>query len=408
MQWQIVSLGGAACLGTLLFATGCNSPAAQPVKNRAPAAVVVLATASRMDVPVQVSAIGYGQPYLTVSVLARVTGQLIKVGFEQGADVNEGDLLFVIDPRPYQDAVNQAEATLARDVQAERQAEANTIRDQATAADARAEQKRYTDLYEAGIVSREQYDQYKSTGDAAEATVRADEAAVAVAKEAVRQDQAALSTARLQLSYTTIRAPISGRTGNLNVQIGNMVRDTSTTALVVINKITPLYVAFSVPERLLPDIRRYSAAGKLEVTAAPPAAVGPSETGVLDFIDNTVDTATGTIGLKGLFQNSGRRLWPGQFLNVVLDLTVDRGAVVVPSAAIQAGQTGKYVFVVDSNLVAHQRTVETGPSVGTQTVILSGVAAGERVVTDGQLAVVNGARVQPASQMRAVSQAPTP
>jgi multidrug efflux system membrane fusion protein len=408
VRTSALCLGSMACAGLLVLSAGCNSRAAQPVENKRPAAPVVLAEASRKDVPVQITAIGYGTPYLTVSVLARVTGQLVKVGFQQGADVEDGDLLFVIDPRPYQDAVAQAEATLAKDKAAQQQAEATAARDRATAVNARSQQKRYTDLYQQGIVSREQYDQYKSTGDAAEEAVRADEANIAVAKEAVKLDQVMLSNARLQLSYTEIRAPISGRTGNLNVQLGNMVRETGTTPLVVINKISPIYVTFSVPESNLAEIRRYSAAGKLRVTAAPPQAGGPPETGVLDFIDNTVDTATGTIGLKGLFPNPAHRLWPGQFLNVVLDLTVDRGAVVVPSAAVQTGQNGKYVYVVDSNLVAHERAVEVGPSVGSDTVIRSGVAAGERVVTDGQLGVVNGALVQPVGQMGTVQQALAP
>jgi membrane fusion protein, multidrug efflux system len=230
--------------------------------------------------------------------------------------------------------------------------------------------------------------------------VRADEANVNVAKEAIGVDRANLAAAELQLSYTEIRAPISGRTGNLNVQEGNMVRDTDTTPLVVINQISPIYVTFSVPEKELPDIRRYSQAGKLPVKAWPPGASARPETGVLDFIDNTVDQTTGTIRLKGLFHNSDRQLWPGQFLNATLDLTVEHNAVVVPNAAVQPGQNGQYVLVVDANLIAHEQPVETGPVDGNNTVILKGLAPGERVVVDGQLSVVPGAKVELVSRNR--------
>ncbi len=390
------------CVLLLLSSVGCASKAGQPSAGRGLAPTVAVATASIRDVPVEIRAIGNGEPYLTVAVRARVSGQLQKVYFKQGADVSEGDLLFLIDPRPYEDQVAQAKATLARDMAAQQQSEAAAARDRSTAENARAEAARYTDLFNQGIVSSEQYDQFRTGAQAADNAVKADEANIAAARDAVQVDQASLANAELQLSYTQIRAPITGRTGSLNVQIGNMVKDQDTTPMVVINEISPLYVSFSVPERFLPQIRQYSATGKLTVTAMPPQGDTP-ESGVLDFIDNTVDTATGTIRVKGVFENSTRRLWPGQFLNVVLTLTVDRGAVVVPTAAVQAGQNGQYVFVVDRNLVARERSVETGPVIGNDTVIVKGVAAGERVVTDGQLAVIPGAKVQLLAQQSAVS-----
>lgn len=406
MRGRTVVPGLAGLLGLLLATAGCSSRAAQRAEGRRQSVPVEVGLASRQDVPVQLTAIGNGEPYLTVAVRARVSGQITKVYFKQGADVRQGDLLFLIDPRPFQDQVDQAEATLQRDVAAERQAEAALVRDRATAANAGADAARYKELFEQGIASRQQFDQFETGAQAAAATAKASDENVAVAREAVRLDRVRLADARLQLSYTEIRAPITGRTGNLNVQAGNMVKDQDNTPLVVINQVSPIYVTFAVPESALPEIRRQSQADALRVSAVPPGSTIPTEPGVLDFIDNTVDTGTGTIRLKGLFRNTDLRLWPGQFLNVTLDLRVDRDAVVVPSAAVQTGQDGKYVFVVDGGMTARLRPVVTGPVHGGNTVIVKGVAPGDRVITDGQLGVVDGSRVQLAGRNLGAQRAP--
>jgi len=402
----VILAGGCAALLTVY--TGCTSRAAPPANDPGPAPVVVLGDVTREDVPIEIHAIGSGQAYQVVAVRARVTGQIVKVYFKQGADVKEGDPLFLIDPRPYQETVRQVKATLARDQAALQQAQAATARDRSVAKNARVEAARYLDLFKQGIVSHEQSDQFGTTAQSNDDTVRADEANIAVAQQAIHMDEANLAAAQLQLGYTDIRAPLGGQTGDLHVFEGSMINPSDASPLVTINQIRPLYVTFSVPEANLGDIRKYSAAGKPTVTAAPPQPAEAAETGVLDFIDNMVDSATGMIQLKGLFANTGRKLWPGQFLNVVLHLTVRRGAVVAPSAAIQNGQNGKYVFVVDSNSIAHERQVTTGVTYGASTTVESGLAPGERVVIDGQLNVVPGKRVQPVERAAAPPAPATP
>jgi len=402
----VILAGGCAALLTVYM--GCTSHAAPPANNPGPAPVVVLGDVTREDVPIEIHAIGSGQAYQVVAVRARVTGQIVKVYFKQGADVKEGDPLFLIDPRPYQETVRQVEATLARDQAALQQAQAATGRDRSVAKNARVEAARYLDLFKQGIVSHEQSDQFGTTAQSNDDTVRADEANIAVAQQAIHMDEANLAAAQLQLGYTDIRAPLGGQTGDLHVFEGSMINPSDASPLVTINQIRPLYVTFSVPEANLGDIRKYSAAGKPTVTAAPPQPAEAAETGVLDFIDNMVDSATGMIQLKGLFANTGRKLWPGQFLNVVLHLTVRRGAVVAPSAAVQNGQNGKYVFVVDSNSIAHERQVTTGVTYGASTTVESGLAPGERVVIDGQLNVVSGKRVQPVQRAAAPPAPATP
>jgi multidrug efflux system membrane fusion protein len=343
---------------------GCSSQKAQ---SAAPNAVpVVVAAAVQNTVPVELRAIGNVQAYNTVQVKTQVPGELTSVLFKEGADVKQGQLLFTLDSRTFEADLKRLEATL--------------LRDQAEAANARAQATRYAKLMEDGVVAREQYDQYRTQAEAMEAAVQADKSAV--------------EYARLRLGYTKIFAPLSGRTGSLLVHRGNIVKENDDkSVLVAINQLTPIYVEFSVPERYLPQIKATTSAGKLKVQAVAPGETAP-EDGTLTFLDNTVDQTTGTIRLKGTFANPSRRLWPGQFVDVVLRLGERANAVLVPTPAVQTGQQGQFVFVIKSDMTAEQRPVKAGEAVEGSTIIEQGVQPGERVVTDGQLRLVPGARVE--------------
>jgi membrane fusion protein, multidrug efflux system len=328
-------------------------------------APVTTATATVATVPVTLHAIGNVEARASVSVKAQVAARIEQAHFSEGQDVQQGDLLFTLDRRPFETALQQSEANLAKD--------------QAQLENARAQADRYTKLFEAGIVSKEQYESMRTSAASLEAAVRA--------------DQAAIDKARIDLSYCTIQAPISGRAGALLVHPGNLVKDNDAT-LVMLNQIHPIYVAFSVPEQHLAEIKRYRAAGPLQVQAIIPSDEQDPAQGVLTFIDNAVDSATGTIRLKATFDNSDRRLWPGQFINVALTLSRQANSVLVPSRAVQTGQAGQYVFVVKPDRTAEYRPVVPGETIDAQTVIQKGLAAGETVVTDGQLRLVPGVKVK--------------
>lgn len=357
-------LRGAVFFGCLLLAA-C-SPGKEKPKAK-PAVPVKVAVAQRKTVPVQIRVIGNVEAYNTVSIKAQVNGMLDAVHFKEGRDVKKGQLLFTIDKRPFVAALKQAGAALARDA-----AQARFAREQA---------RRYGELIKDGIVTQDQFDQYRANADAL--------------AESVQADRAAVDNAAVLLSYCSIRSPIDGRTGNLMVQRGNLVKANDVPVLVTINQINPIYVTFSVPEKELAAIKRYSAAGKLGVEAYIPNDPGPAETGTLSFMDNAVDTATGTIKIKGTFANNGRRLWPGQFVNVVLTLTSIPNAVVVPTQAVQTGQSGQFVFVVKPDRTVESRPVATGETFGGEIVLSNGVRPGETVVTDGQLSLAPGSRVAP-------------
>lgn len=331
-----------------------------------PPVPVTAASVVQKTMPIEVRAIGTVTAYATVEIRSQIGGVLSKVHFREGQDVKEGAPLFTIDPRPYEASLKQAQANLARD--------------KALLENARLELKRYTDLVEKGYVAQQQYDQIRADAGALEATVQA--------------DQAAVDNARLQLSYCFIHAPVSGRTGNLLVNQGNVVKANADTPMLVIHQIQPVYVAFSVPENTLPLIAKYMRKAKLSVEAS--VADGDQEPaqGVLTFVNNTVNTATGTIELKATFPNNDRRLWPGQFVNVVLTLAVQKDAVVAPAPAVQQGQQGTYVFVVKPDMTVEPRPVTAGATVGDETIIASGLQPGETVVTDGHLRLSPGAKVQ--------------
>jgi len=377
-----------------LFLAGCSNQPAPPKMKGAgkQAAIVTTAVVRQEPVPVDIQVIGSVEPYTSIRVKTQVNGQLTKVYFKEGQDVKAGDLLFLIDPRPYDEAIRQAEANLARSTALLRQAEANLQRDIAQEKFARDQAARYQKLFAEGIGSRQQADQYSSEAEARAEAVRASQAAIESARAAVRADTATLENARLQRSYCEIRSPVDGRTGAVLIQEGNLVR-TSDPELVSINQVQPIFVTFSVPETRLPEIRKYMASGTLRVLAAASAADPAPSVGELSFIDNTVDTTTGTIRLKAVFPNRDNRLWPGQFVNVTLRLTTLPNAVVAPVAAIQTGQEGQFAYVVDRG-VARMRPVVTGLRAGERVVIERGLQAGEIVVTEGQLRLADGMPVR--------------
>jgi membrane fusion protein, multidrug efflux system len=373
MRMTLKTLGGSALITAMaLAAGGCSAggEAAAPLKGGGrggqPAAVpVTVATVAQKSMPVDINVIGTSEPYSTVQVHAQVTGELTSVNFKEGDDVKKGQVLFTLDRRPLEAAVEQAQANLAKD--------------QAQAVNARAQSVRYQDLLKRGIATHEQSDQMVSNAAALDATVAA--------------DRASLDNAKVQLAYATIAAPISGRTGALMVHAGNLVRAADTVPLVVINQVSPLYVSFGVPEAQLSELKRYMSHGSLGVQAAPPNDQGAPSTGRITFIDNTVDPTTGTIKVKGTFPNADHRLWPGQFVNVTVRLTMEADATVVPAAAVQTGQQGSYVFVVKNDKTVDMRTVQVERVANSEAVISDGVTPGETIVTDGQLLLVPGSRI---------------
>jgi membrane fusion protein, multidrug efflux system len=348
----------------IAISTGCaGTKAAPPVASAVP---VLAATVQQKDVPVEVRAIGSVEAYSTVSVKTQITGELTGVLFREGQDVKKGELLFTLDKRPYEAELKKQESNLARDI--------------AQAKLAHAQLERYQPLLKEGIVANEQFDQISANADAMDAAVAA--------------DKAAIENARVQLVYCSIYSPINGRTGSLIVHQGNMIKANDTPALVNINQLQPIYTSFMVPEQFLPEIKRSASSGQLTVTALIPNDPNKPPVGKLSFVDNTVDQATGTIKLKGEFANADRRLWPGQFVNVVLTLRTQPNAIVVPSQAIQTGQQGQFVFVIKPDMTVDARQVVVARSGDGQAVIEKGLNAGENVVTDGQLRLIPGSKVE--------------
>ena len=359
---------------------------------------VEMAAVTQRDVPTVLKAIGNVEPLSTISVRSQVEGNLQSVAFVPGQEVKKGAVLFQIDPRPLQSALSQAEANLLKAMAQVRQGQDIVAKDQAAADNDRVIAKRDANLLEAGVIAREQYDNDEAKLKADEATVRADQSAVANLQAAQKAEQAAVENARVQLSYTTIRSPIAGKTGNLAVTAGNLVQPNATTPMVTITQSAPIYVTFSVPERDLMRIRQSSGASGLTAEVEIPGDESNHVLGKLSLVDNTVDVATGTVRLKATFQNDDRRLYPGQFVNIVLTLGTQNQAIVVPSQAVQIGQDKSFVYVVKADMTVETRTVKTGTTIENMTVIDDGLKPGEQVVTDGQLRLVPGAKVQTRGQ----------
>jgi multidrug efflux system membrane fusion protein len=322
---------------------------------------VVVAKVERTSIPVELRAIGTGQAFKTVSVESQIAGIVKEVNYRPGQFVNKGDLLVRLDDSPFVAALAQSQAALARD--------------QAVSHLNRAELQRYDELQQAGIVSKEQSEQYLATSTAAEATVSADEAAI--------------QTAKIQLAYCSIYAPISGVTGAQLVYPGATVKANDLPVLVVLNQVSPIYVAFSVPQQHLESIKQFMEHSQLAVQATPTGDSAP-ENGVLTFVNNAVDPATGTIVLMASFPNTDQHVWPGQFSNVLLRLNQEQNVLVVPSQAVQTGQQGDYVFVVKQDMTVDVRQVTVGEAANNQTQILQGLSVGDVVVTDGQVRLVPG------------------
>jgi multidrug efflux system membrane fusion protein len=362
-SFAAVSLVGSGCANGEGAAA---STAPGGARGGGPAAVpVTVGPVLRKAMPIEISVIGAAEPFSSVAIRAQTTGQLTSVNFTEGDDVKAGQVLFTLDHRPLEAALQQSQANLDRDL--------------AQAANAASQAKRFQDLAERGIATREQVDTSRTAMAALNATVEADKAAV--------------ENAKVQLQYATITAPISGRTGALMVHEGNLVRANDQTSLVVINQVSPISVTFAIPEARLPELKKYMARGALRVTANPPNDDLAPAVGRISFVDNSVDATTGTIKIKGTFPNTDRRLWPGQYVNVIVTLTTDPEAVVVPSAAVQAGQQGPFVFVVNAEQKVEMRPVTVGRSSASETVIENGVKPGETVVLDGHLRLVPGSRV---------------
>ncbi len=343
---------------SVILLSGCSGGKKEP-----PAVPVTAEKAVVKDMPQVMTAIGSVEPFTSVSVKTLVSGELQRVHFTEGADVKKGDLLFTIDPRPYQAAVKQAEADL--------------MRTRAKASAAKANTDRSKDLVKEGYIASQQFDDVTADSDSALADEKAAEAA--------------LDRARLDLQNCSIRAPMDCRTGNIKVQQGNIVT-ANETELIVLNQITPVYASFSVPERQLEGIRSAISSGKVPVTASAPN--GTPVSGELTFFNNQVDPGTGSILLKAIFPNTDKALWPGQFVNLSITLGTTKSAVVVPVQAVQNGQQGEYVFVVKDDMTVSMSPVKTGQVLDETVVITDGVKAGETVVTDGHLRLKPGSKVE--------------
>jgi multidrug efflux system membrane fusion protein len=354
-----------ALTGLSLALGGCG---ARKHAGAPPPVPVTAATAAVRPTPLSLAAVGNVEPIQSVAVRPQVGGVITQVSFGEGEDVRAGQVLFQIDPRPLQAALDQTQAQLARD--------------QAQAENARTQAERYERLVARDYVTKEQYDAMRTQAEALQASVAA--------------DQAAVDQARLNLAYASVKAPIAGRTGAVLVKLGNVVAPNGA-PLVVINQLRPIRVAFTVPGTQLPLVQKYEAQGELTVRLrqgddGDPAVTEPA--GRLVFIDNTVDPNTGTVALKAEFANADGALWPGQFLNVELVLTVQPDALTVPAAAVVAGQQGQFVYVIGPDEKVQQRPVEVDRTVEGVSVVRSGLAAGDVVITDGQLRLVPGAAVQ--------------
>jgi len=392
---------GLALLATTITGAGCSGSAAGTGgggrggrgRGDAGAVPVVTTKVAERDVPVDLAAIGNVEAYTTISVRSQVTGVLQEAAFQEGDFVKKGQVLFRIDRRPFEAALQQAQANYVRDQALLNQAEAQLARDGANAEYSQLSAERQASLNKSGIVSKDVVEQSRAAAEAIASTVKADRAAIESARAQLVAQQAAVDNAKVNLSYTTIASAIDGRTGNLTVKTGNLVT-ANNQELITIAQVEPIFVTFSVPSIQLGPVKAQLGKNRIPVTVTPQDGSTLPVEGELSFIDNSVDVSTDTIRLKARYANSDHRLWPGQFARVSLRVTTIPNALVLPGQAVQTGQDGQFVFVVKDDGTVAQQPVTVGQRVGEDVVIDKGVRAGQTVVTEGQLRLEAGTKVQ--------------
>jgi multidrug efflux system membrane fusion protein len=372
-------------------AWGCTANTAPPPKSSGVPVVVVRVSQKMM--PVEVTAVGNVEPISTVAIKAQISGQLLEVHFKEGDFVRKGQLLFTIDPRPYEAAVAQIQANIGKDQAQLQQAEATLAHDNAQLDYARAESQRYATLVDRGLIATDQSEQVKSQANALQESVRADRAAIESARAVLGADQSNLDAAKLQLSYCTILSPIDGRTGAVMLKAGNLIKSADV-PIVVINQVNPIYVNFAVPQQYWVEIKKNINEEDLHVTATVPQDPEHPKQGTVIFADNAVDSTTGNLHIRASFANSDNQFLPGMFLNVELRLSEHPNAKVVPSETVTAGPNGQFIYVVKPDMTVEMRPVTSSYSFGGESVIDSGIQRDEIVVKDGQSRLVPGAKVQ--------------
>jgi len=383
----------AACICCTL--TSCSRWVVKANVESAPGVPVRIAQAVVLDVPLDVAAVGTVESINSVAVKSRIAGQIDSVAFTEGQDIAKGQLLFVIDSSALKRQQAEEQAELERDTAMEQQARSVVARDTASFKQNQADASIGEKLAKIGVVAQQRADQLVTASETARAALRSDQAAVDAAVGTLNADRARLAQTQLQISFTKVVAPISGRAGSVTLKVGSMIRDNDTT-LVTLLQLNPIHVTFGVPEQMLPEVQRLNKAGPLLVEASD--SQGRTQQGDLDFIDNTVDAATGAIRLKATFLNADRALWPGQFVNVRLRLRVEKGRIVIPQSAVQDGLDGKYVWLVRAGVanvtpvsVLRSYKADHGPE---QAILTSGIKPGDAVVTSGQLKLTPGVRVE--------------
>lgn len=376
---------------TTILGAGCGKN--QEMSFDRPPAPVTVATAASQDVPVYLDQIGKCVAREVVEIRPQVSGRITNIHFADGADLKKGDLLFSIDPRPFQASLQQAEANLAKDRALKRQAEAAMARDKAQAKLGESQARRYAQLNRQGVVSNEQFDQMQTNAEALNATVAADEATVRNAEEAIKADEASIENAKLQLSYCFIHSPIDGRAGQRLVDVGNLAALGAGTPLLIIQRLDPIYADFTISQNDLSAVQRNMSQGALKAEVRLPGEADKPVAGNLTFVDNEVKDATGTVNLRATITNGDRKFWPGRFVNVRLVLSVLRGAILIPATAPQMSAKGQFVYVVKDDSTAEMRPVTVGQRQGDMVVIEKGITSGEKIVVNGQLGVTPGGKV---------------
>jgi len=391
---------GLIVAGLTATLTGCVNKAQQNF-TRPPSPVQVTVAVSQ-DVPTYLDAIGKTVAREVVSIQPQVSGRITKIHFTDGANVKKGQLLFTIDTRPFEASLRQAQANLSKDSALKKQAEANLAREIAQAKWGLAQVERYRLLVEQGVVPREQYEQYRANYDSLKANVEAARAAVRSADETMKVDAAAIESAQVQLSYSYIRSPIDGRAGQRLVDIGNVVNpggssnggsNGNSNSLLVIERLDPIYADFTISQNSLTAVQQQMRQVTLRAEVRLPDTGAEAVVGELTFLDNSVQNATGQVTLRATIPNVGHQFWPGRFVNIRLVLNTIHGAVLVPTSAPQMSANGSFIYVVKQDSTAEQRPVALGQTQGDMIVVVSGVEAGERVVTNGQLGVTPGGKV---------------